>query len=65
MLTFVNKLKAYGYATNVEELMEDPVFWDPNISNEEWDEWFYENLHILQGQTSLKRFVADGVECCR
>ena len=46
MLTFVNKLKAYGYATNVEELMEDPVFWDPNISNEEWDEWFYENLHI-------------------
>ena len=24
MLTFVNKLKAYAYTTNVEELMEDP-----------------------------------------
>lgn len=46
MLTFVNKLKAYGYATNVEELMEDPKFLDKDISNEEWDEWFYENLHI-------------------
>ena len=46
MLTFVNKLKAYGYATNVEELMEDPKFWDPDISNNEWDEWFYENVHI-------------------
>lgn len=46
MLTFVNKLKAYGYATNIEDLMEEPTFWDPNISNEEWDEWFYRNLHI-------------------
>lgn len=45
MLTFVNKIKAYGYATNVEELMEDPVFWS-DISNEEWDEWFYDNLQI-------------------
>ena len=46
MLTFVNKIRAYGYATNVEELMEDPTFWNPDISNEEWDEWFYGNLHI-------------------
>ena len=46
MLTFVNKLKAYGYATNVEQLMEDPAFWDPDSSDEEWDEWFYGNLHI-------------------
>ena len=46
MLTFVNKLKAFGYATNVEELMEDPFFWDPAVSNEAWDEWFYGNLHI-------------------
>jgi hypothetical protein len=45
MLTFVNKIKAYGYATNVEELMEDPIFWS-DISNEEWDEWFYKNLQI-------------------
>ena len=46
MLTFINKLKAYGYATNIEQLMEDPIFWDPDISNEEWDDWFYGNLHI-------------------
>ena len=46
MLTFVNKIKAYGYATNVEELMEDPTFWDPDISNEDWDEWFYGKIHI-------------------
>ena len=45
MLTFVNKIKAYGYATNIEELMEDPIFWS-DISNEEWDEWFYKNLQI-------------------
>lgn len=45
MLTVVNKIKAYGYATNVEELMEDPIFWS-DISNEEWDEWFYKNLQI-------------------
>ena len=46
MLTFVNKLKAYGYATNVEQLMKDPFFWDPDVSNEAWDEWLYRNLHI-------------------
>ena len=46
MLTFVNKLKAYAYATNVEQLMEDPAFWDPYSSGEEWDKWFYGNLHI-------------------
>ena len=46
MLTFVNKLKAYGYATNVEQLMEDPAFWDSDITDEEWDEWFYGNLRI-------------------
>jgi hypothetical protein len=46
MLTFVNRLKAYGYSTNIPELMEDPFCWNPNITNEEWDEWFYGNLHI-------------------
>ena len=46
MLTLVNKLKAYGYATNVEELMADPYCWDPTVTNEEWDKWFYGNLHI-------------------
>ena len=46
MLTFVNKLKAYAYATNVEELMEDPYFWDSDVSDEEWDKWFYDSLRI-------------------
>ena len=46
MLTFVNKLKAYAYTTNVEELMEDPYFWDPDISDEDWDKWFYDQLRI-------------------
>ena len=46
MLTFVNKLKGYGYTTNVDELMGDPRFLDEDISNEEWDEWFYSNLTV-------------------
>ena len=46
MLTFVNKLKAYAYDTNVEELLEDPYCWNPDLTDEEWDEWFYGNLHI-------------------
>ena len=46
MLTFINKIKAYGYATNVEELMEDPRFSDPQVSDEEWDKWFYSSLKI-------------------
>ena len=46
MLTFVNKLKGYGYATNVDELINDPYCWDQNITDEEWDEWFYGNMHI-------------------
>ena len=46
MLTFVNKLKGYGYATNVDELINDPYCWDQNITDEEWDEWFYGNIYI-------------------
>ena len=46
MLTFVNKLRAYGYSTNIPQLMEEPEFWDPNISNEAWDQWFYGKLRI-------------------
>ena len=46
MLTLVNKLKAYAYDTNVPELMTDDRFWGEDISNEEWDEWFYSNVHI-------------------
>ena len=46
MLTFVNKLKGYGYATNVPEMMKDPIFWDADTTNEEWDDWFYSQVHI-------------------
>ena len=46
MLTFVNKIKGYGYATNVEELMNDPYCWDEDVTEEEWDEWFYGNIYI-------------------
>jgi hypothetical protein len=46
MLTFVNRLKVYGYDTNVEDLLEDPYCWNPDLSDDEWDEWFYGNLHI-------------------
>lgn len=46
MVTFVNKLKVFAYDTNVPELMTDERFWGEDISNEEWDEWFYSNVHI-------------------
>ena len=47
MLTVVNRFKAYVYATNIDELMEDPLFFDETISDEEWDEWFYGNTYII------------------
>jgi hypothetical protein len=46
MLTLVNKLKAYGYETNIPEMMEDDMFWNDQISYEEWDKWYYENVRI-------------------
>ena len=46
MLTFVNKIKAYGYETNVDELLDDPRFLSEIIEDEEWDDWWYSNLHI-------------------
>ena len=46
MVTFVNRVKAYGYATNVEKLMNDPKFWDEDLDNDTWDEWFYGNINI-------------------
>lgn len=47
MVTFVNKIKAYGYGTNVETLMKDPRFMSDDITNEEWDKWFYSNVRIF------------------
>ena len=46
MLTFVNKLKAYAYDTNIEDMMEDPMFWNNQVSYEEWDKWYYQNVRI-------------------
>ena len=63
MLTFVNKLKAYAYATNVEKLMENPYFWDPTTTNEEWDEWFYSNVHITpMGDKTFNSGVSIGFD---
>ena len=46
MLTFVNRIKAYGYSTNVEELLDDPMCWDEDLDDDAWDSWFYGNLRI-------------------
>ena len=46
MLTFVNKIRAYGYETNIPELMEDPRFFDESIPLDEWDAWYYDNVRI-------------------
>ena len=45
-LTFVNRIKAYGYSTNIPELSEDPRFLDESISDEEWDAWFDSSKRI-------------------
>ena len=46
MFTFVNKIKVYGYGTNIEQLMDEPIFMDDNVDDETWDKWFYGNLRI-------------------
>lgn len=46
MFTFVNKIKVYGYGTNIEQLMDEPIFSDDNVDDETWDKWFYGNLRI-------------------
>lgn len=46
MLTFVNKMKVYAYNTNVPELVEDPNFLNPDLTEEEWDRWWYGNTRI-------------------
>ena len=46
MLTFVNRIKGYGYATNVLDLLEDPIMFDDDIEDDEWDDWWYSSLRI-------------------
>ena len=63
MLTFVNKLKAYGYATNIEELMEDPMFWNRDISYDEWDKWYYDHVHVnLMGDETFNSGLSIGFD---
>ena len=47
MLTVVNRIKAYGYATNVPELLKDPRLLDEEIGDEEWDEWWEGSLRLM------------------
>ena len=63
MVTFVNKLKVFAYATNVPELMTDDRFWSEDISNEEWDEWFYSNVHITpMGDKTINSGISLGFD---
>lgn len=63
MVTFVNKLKVFAYATNVSELMTDDRFWSDDISNEEWDEWFYSNVHITpMGDKTINSGISLGFD---
>ena len=63
MVTFVNKLKVFAYATNVSELMTDDRFWGDDISNEEWDEWFYSNVHITpMGDKTINSGISLGFD---
>lgn len=53
MLTFVNKVKVFNYDTNVKQLMAEPIFWDPDVDNETWDNWFYGNVRIAPKEDRL------------
>lgn len=46
MLTFVNKIKAYRFNTNVMEMLDEPTLWDLSIPEEERDRWYYEHVRI-------------------
>ena len=45
MLTFVNKIKAFGYKTNVSQLLQEMDAHDQD-TDEEWDKWWYSSLRI-------------------
>ena len=63
MLNFVNRVKAYVYTTNIDELVESPTFLDPDISDEEWDEWFYGNQHVIHvGNNTFNSGVSIGFD---
>ena len=45
MLTFVNRIKAFGYKTNVSQLLEEMDAHDQD-TDEEWDNWWHSSLRI-------------------
>ena len=55
MLTFVNRLRAYGYQTNIEEMMKEDWFFadDETISDEDWDRQYLENAEIKEAGSQL------------
>jgi hypothetical protein len=63
MLTFINRLKAYGYETNLPEMMDDPMFWNDQISYEEWDKWYYDNVRIKPiGEQTFNSSISIGFD---
>ena len=63
MVTFINKIRAYRYRTNMNELMKEPQFWDPDISDEEWDAWLYHNLRIApEGEKTFNSGLSLGFD---
>ena len=63
MLTLLNKLKAYSYSTNMLELYNDPITHDPTVSNEEWDQWYYENIRIApEGEQTYNSGLSIGFD---
>ena len=63
MITLINKVKLYSYRTNVDDLLADPTCWDPNLTDDEWDEWFYGNLEISpKGSESFNSGISIGID---
>ena len=63
MMTFINRLKAYGYETNLPEMMDDPMFWNDQISYEEWDKWYYDNVRIKPiGEQTFNSSISIGFD---
>ena len=63
MITFINKMRVYTYHTNVDDLLADPHCWDPNLTDDEWDEWFYGNLEISpRGGESFNSGISIGFD---
>ncbi|MCR4957399.1 MAG: DUF4421 domain-containing protein [Prevotella sp.] len=47
MLTMVNKIKAYRYMTNMDELIAQIIFTEDETSVEEENQWVYDHLRIM------------------